>query len=428
MLKKGFFVTIIFVFSTLVQLVSQIVVTRTFGARIDLDIFLAAVALPTIIVTVIYGTLNDAFLPIYGEKKIKDPNSARQYLSSQLFFLTIFSFLIAWIMGFISPFLSRILYQNRGEIFIKDVAVQMSYMFYCMPLSIIATLFGAYYYAEKKFNRFPLAQLIGSLTNLLMIVILAPMIGTWSLVIAFVLNIAFQILFVLPPLPAFSLYNFINFRNFITILIVWLPLIIGNFALRSDTLLIRSFASGLKEGYLVYLNLIAKIFSLATGMITIGIQILQLPHLIEYFAGKNYEKAFAVINKSKIVSVGLSILVTLIIMLLAPIAINLLFVGGKFTRNDADLTASLIPMFLLPAIGWGVSSVFFQPLLALKKQLQLSLLNVIALLLAWSIGSAIKFYFGPLPAISSGLIILLFTGIIGSELLWQYYKKKLIFQ
>jgi peptidoglycan biosynthesis protein MviN/MurJ (putative lipid II flippase) len=161
-------------------------------------------------------------------------------------------------------------------------------------------------------------------------------------------------------------------------------------------------------------------------MMTIGIQILQLPHLVEYFAQKNYEKAFVVINKSKIISLGLSILVTISIMLLAPIAINILFVGGKFTKQDAEITISLLPMFLLPAIGWGVSSVFFQPLLALKKQFQLGLLNCFSLLAAWFIGLQIKRYFGPLPAISSGLIILLFTGIIGSELLWQHYKKNLI--
>jgi hypothetical protein len=54
MFKKGFAITIIFIISTLVQLVSQIVVTRIFGATLTLDTFLAA-AVP-IVVTVIYGT------------------------------------------------------------------------------------------------------------------------------------------------------------------------------------------------------------------------------------------------------------------------------------------------------------------------------------------------------------------------------------
>ena len=45
MIKKGIAVTAIFIISNFIQLVSQIVVTRLFGAKLDLDIFLAAVAL-----------------------------------------------------------------------------------------------------------------------------------------------------------------------------------------------------------------------------------------------------------------------------------------------------------------------------------------------------------------------------------------------
>lgn len=423
MIKKGIFITAIFVVSTLVQLISQIVVTRIFGAKLDLDIFLAAVALPTIAVTVIYGTLNDAFLPLYGEKKIKDPENSDQYFFSSLLILGVLSFLFAWIFNFFTQPLSQLLYGSRGEEFVKNVAVQMSYMSLSLPFSVIATLLGAYFYANKKFNRFPLAQLIGSLTNLLLIVLLAPSWGIFSLVFAFVINIVFQILIVIPK----SILSFkFKFINMFPLLIAWLPLVIGTFALRSDTLLIRSFGSTLPTGYLVYLNLISKIFSLSTGMMTIGIQVLLLPHLVEYFSQKNYERAIKNVNKAKIIAIGISIIVTTFLILLAPFAINILFVGGKFTANDARVTISLLPIFVIPAIGWGISAVFFQPLLALKKQLQLGFINVFAFLISWTAAWLINSYFGPLPAITSGLIILLFTGIIGSEILWQHYKKKLL--
>ena len=78
MIKKSFFVTFIFGVNILVQLLSQIIITRIFGASFSIDVFLAAVALPTVIVTVIYGTLSDAFLPILG--RIKDAESRDQYL------------------------------------------------------------------------------------------------------------------------------------------------------------------------------------------------------------------------------------------------------------------------------------------------------------------------------------------------------------
>lgn len=423
MIKKGVGVTLIFIFSTFIQLISQIVITRIFGATLDLDIFLAAVALPTIFVTVIYGTLNDAFLPLYGEKRAKDGEKADSYFLTHLLILGGISFLAALLMNFFSEFISQLLYQSRGEQFVQAVATQMNFMFYSIPLSVIATLCGSYFYTQKKFMRFPLTQLIGSMSNLLLIVILAPTLGIWALVFGFVINLFIQILFVIPRVPLdFSLKSI----NLAPLLIAWLPLIIGSFALRSDTLLIRSFGADLPEGSLVYLNLISKIFSLATGVMTIGIQVILLPHIVEYFTNKEYDKAITNINRAKVGAVIISIGVTITLALLAPFAINLLFVGNKFTLQDAQTTIAMLPIFILPAIGWGINSVFFQPLLALRKQMQLAIIQVIALILGWGTGLVIKEQFGVMPGIATGLIVLLFTGIIGSEVIWQYHKKQLL--
>lgn len=430
MIKKGVAVTFIFILSTFIQLISQIVVTRMFGAKVNLEIFLAAVTIPTIIVTVIYGTLNSVFLPLYGERKLKDPDKGTRYFISMVLFLSIFSLLISFISGFFTPAISASLFGSRGAGFVKNVSVQMLYLFYSMPAAVIATLFGSYFYLNKQFVRFPVAQAVGSIVNLVIIILLAPYIGTWALVIAFVVNIMAQIFFVIPPLKlsrilTFKPFNFINFRTFLTLFISWIPLIIGDFALRSDMLLIRSFGSKLTVGYLVYLNLISKIFSIAAGVMTIGIQILLLPHLVEYFNEKKYDKAFSTVRKSKFIAIAVSVVVILMIIVFLPITINILFVGNKFTKHDADLTISLLPYFILPAVGWGINGVFFQPLIALKKQLQIGVLNVFALIASFIIGSLLVSKAGALQALSISLIILLFTGIIGSEILWQIEKKKL---
>ncbi|MEN9327860.1 MAG: integral rane protein MviN [Candidatus Parcubacteria bacterium] len=422
MLKKGSFITLIFVISTLIQLISQIVVTRIFGANVDLDIFLAAVAVPTILVTVIYGTLNDAFLPLYAGKKSKDESQADGYFMSHLIALTFLSFIIAALGGFFTHPLSELLYRGRSAAFITEVAIQMSYMLYSVPLSVIATVFGTYFYTHKQFIRFPLAQAIGSAANVGIILLLAPYFGIWALVIAFVANILIQIAFILPA-PLFS-FQFTRI-DIVPLLLAWIPLIIGNIALRSDAVMIRSFGAHMPTGYLVYLNLISKIFALATGVTTIGIQVLLLPHLVEYMNAKEYEKAFKIINKSKLGAVGLSIFITILLMLFSPFIIRILFVGGKFTPHDADISISLLPLFVLPAIGWGVNNIFFQPLLAIRKQWTIACIHITALVCAWITGSLVLSQFGPLPAITSGLLVLLFGGIAGSEILWQYYKKKL---
>jgi len=429
MIKKGVLVTATFILSTFIQLVSQIVVTRMFGAKLDLDIFLAAVVIPTIITTVIYGTLNDAFLPFFGEQKSKNPKESDEYFVSMLLFFLAVSLLSAAIIGFFSDALSLLLYGERGLKFVENVAVQMRYLFYSIPFSVVATLFGAYFYMNKRFSRFPIAQAIGSIANLVIIIILSPYIGIWSLIIAFILNILVQVLFVIPRLRIKSIeivLGFFNLKYGRPILIAWVPLIIGNFALRSDAIIIRSFGASLPTGYLVYLNLISKIFSLATGVMTVGIQILLLPHLVDYVNKKQYKETINAVKKAKLIAIAVSLLVVVCLIIFSPILINLLFVGGKFTKHDSDITISLLPYFIVPAVGWGINGVFFQPLVAIKKQWALGVLNVGALFIGWVTGWLVFLPFGSLAAIASGLTVLLFIGIIGSEILWQHYKKELI--
>jgi len=436
MVKKSVFVSIIFVLNALIQLISQIVITRIFGAKLDLDIFLAAVAIPTLIVSTVYATLNDAFLPIYGQKKVKDPKNATTYLTQTLVTLVGLSFLIALLMNFLSHPISNALYGSRGEMFVSAVAIQMNYMFYSMPLAIIATILGAHYYSKKEFYRFPFAQLIGNVTNLLMIVVLQPLIGIWSMVFAFVANLFFQIaiLFPLKKLSLSNNYSLItnnfylltpNFASLIKLSYSWFPLILAYSAFRSETVYVRAFASALPSGYMVYLNLILKMFTLATGVATIGLQVLLLPHLVEYFADvKHHPKAILLVNRSKFIALIVSTIIAFITMLTAPILINLLFVGGKFSAQDAKITISMLPLFVIPAIAWGSYGVFFQPILALKKSFHLAVVCTLSLGLGWLVGSVIKSLAGPLAGISVGLIVWLGFGIIGAELLWQIYKKK----
>jgi len=423
MLKKSFFVTVIFGLSTLIQLVSNIIITRFFGAKIDLDIFLAAVAVPTIIVTVIYGTLNDAFLPLYGENKIKNPEKSDQYFLFHFLILTLVSLPLTCVFYFLSQPISHLLYSVRGVEFVKNVAFQMKYLFFSIPFSVIATVFGTYYYIHKKFIRFPLAQAIGSIINLTLIILLSPYIGIFSLVLAFVVNIIFQIFLIVPPLKIFKIKNW-EVREIRNLFLAWLPLIIGAFAFRSDAILIRSFGSQLASGYLVYLNLISKIFSLAVGVMTIGIQIVLLPHLVEEIAQKNHQKVIVKINQAKLLSLGVSILVVIAIVIVSPTVIKFLFVGGKFTLKDGQKVISLLSYFILPGIGWGIANIFFQPLLALKKTWTVGIINIISLIFGWLIASFINNKFNsPIDAISWGLVTLLFTNIILAEIIWQRAKK-----
>lgn len=423
MVKKGTIITGLFAINILLQFLSQLVITRFFGAKLEVEIFLAAVTIPTLLVTVIYSTLNDAFLPLYVEKSSRKTQEGDEFFLSTLISLVFFSIIALLFLLYFGEFLAYMLFGNKGWYFVKSVSTQMSILMSVVPVAIVATLFGSYYYANKKFVRFPFAQAVGNCISFLTIFFFVPIAGITALTSSFIINIFSQILLLFPK-KMFDIK--LKSLDITPVLASWLPLIISITALRSDVLITRAFAADLPPGYFVYTNLISRIFSLATGVTTIGIQVLLLPHIVELIQHNEHHKAFKLTSTAKKWAFAISLVVSISLVFIIPFIIKLLFIGGKFNERDANATIALLPYFLIPAIGWGIHSVFYQPLIAIKKNFELCILSIISLVLAWVGGLITKAFFDPLLGITVGLSILLFTGILGSELLWRHYKKNLL--
>lgn len=417
MKRQTILITLIFGVSIFVQVVSNIILTRLFGTSLDYSHFLTAVTLPTIIITVIYGSLNDSLMPLYGEKLAKDKIKANNFFSEQITTLILLGVMVSAVLIVFSEPLIKLFFSSR-YFQISTLSSMFSFMTLAIPFCIFATALGMRQYAEKRFFKFPLAQLVGSVVNLILVLIFFQRFGAWGLVYSFVLSVAIQILFISPPKLKFHL------GNVLPTLSLWVPLIIGVTALKSDTLIIRSFSAQMGTDFIVYQNLISKVCILSAGLITIGLQIVLLPYVIESLAKKDFERTKELVNKAKLSAITLSIILVTALYFFAPFVIKLLFVGGKFTAEDYQKTIQLLPYYLLPVFGWGIVNIFIQPLYALKKHLQVGILSLVCLVISWFTSSAISPTSVPL-AISVGLSILLIGSSVGAEFLWQYHFRRI---
>jgi len=253
------------------------------------------------------------------------------------------------------------------------------------------------------------------------------------MVIAFISAIALQICIVFPyKIRSYVSYAFSSLGDGKTIselmklFIAWSPLVVSALIMRFDAVLTRSFSARLPEGYIVYVNLVVKLFAGLVGIMTIGIQTVFFPHLVELVHIHNYKKAEQQVNKAKLYGFLLTLGTILVIVFIAPFFMRLLLTGGKFSGKNVEILISLFPYFILPALGWGISQIFFQPIIAIGKQHLLTLVNMLAVCLAWISATFSYNQFGGMMAISVGLIVLAFTGIIGAEIIWKIESKKLL--
>lgn len=433
MKKSALIITIISGLVTAVQIVGQIVVARLFGARMELDSFVSAVTIPTILTTVIAATLSDAFLPIFKKKQIANEDNANKYFFRVAFIISIIFLLVTFGIDLFSTKILNILFGIRGPAFVIMTDQLMRYMLYTLPFTVIGTFSNAYLYSRKQFFLPSIAYFLGSIVNLVLIIILSSSIGIVSMVIGFIVAIILQFFIVFPYrirsyiLVAIKSINAKNMKLELPGLFSsWLPLIISTLILRFDAVLARSFSARLPEGYIVYVNLVTKLFAGLVGIMTIGIQTVFFPHLIELIHTKNIKKAVSQVVKAKLYGFILTILTIFVIVFIAPFFMRLFLTGGKFSGKNVDLLISLFPYFIIPAVGWGISQIFFQPIIAIGKQHRLTLVNILAVCLSWMSATYAYKQFGGMTAISVGLIVLVFTGIIGAEIIWQIEKRKLL--
>lgn len=432
MKKSALIVTAINGLVIAIQIIGQIIVARLFGAKIELDAFTSAVTIPTILTSVIAATLSDAYLPLFKKRQIKDEKEANIYFFrvSLIFSALVLLATIAIDIG--SVHLLRLLFGVRGESFVSLSDGMMKYMLYSMPFTLIGNFARAYFYAKGRFFLPSFSYLLGSILNLVLIIFLSPSIGIASMVVGFVASILFQLMIAYPYgilgyfMPAVKSLDLKKIKTESTqLLISWTPLIVISLILRFDSIIARAFSARLPEGYIVYVNLISKLFGGLVGIMTIGIQTVFFPRLVELLNTSDHKNVISKTNKAKFYGILASLFAIGVIVLIAPPMMRIVLPGGKFSSQNVETLISIIPYFILPSLGWGIASIFFQPIVALGKQHTMILINLLAIVLSWFSAELAFRYFGSLAAISTGLTVLTFTGIVGCELLWQNYKKKL---
>lgn len=431
MKKSAGLVSITIGLVTAIQIIGQIVVARIFGARIELDAFVSAVTIPTMLTSVIAGTLNDAFLPLLKKRQSKSENEGNMYFVKIALLMSMVLVVVTTCAYLFSLPILQSLFGARGMDFILKANGMMQWMIYTLPFTLVGTFSSSYLYSKGKFINSSLSYLLGSILNLAIIIALSSTFGIWSMVIAYIAAILLQFFITYPyntlgyitkSIP--HLFEKESKAEFAILLVAWIPLIISSIAVRFDSILIRSFSARLPEGYIVYTNLVSKLFSGLVGITTIGLQIVFFPHLLDLVHAKDFTKAKQKVQKAKLLGVGLTIFTVLVIVFISPFFMRLLLTGGKFSSKNVEILISLFPYFIIPAVGWGVSQLFFQPIIAIGKQHLLTIMNVVAVAISWAAAMALYSLYGGLYAISGGLIILTFTGIVGAEIVWQQHLKK----
>ena len=324
----------------------EVLNARYFGASGDMDAFLAATVVPTILFGVFNGALVSALVPIFSEYYVNDREEDAWQLASTLILcitigLSIAAGIGAWLAPVYVPWIARF-HGHR-----LDEAIDMTR--WLMPCIIGTSLSGILAAILNAYHRFAATALQGVFANVLTIgfvVVGFHRLGIGALVVGTLAGAFAQLLVQVPAF--FSLHRFrivIDWKHpgLQRLMLVLGPIAIGSAAGQIAMFFDRYFASALSVGSIAGMNYAVKLVGFPQQIFVTAIATVIFPLFAGQFASKNRPAM------RRSIATGLKIVMFLTIpsafglcMLAGPI-VQTLFERGAFTPEATVLCASLLP-------------------------------------------------------------------------------------
>jgi putative peptidoglycan lipid II flippase len=324
----------------------EVLNARYFGASGDMDAFLAATVVPTILFGVFNGALVSALVPIFSEYYVNDREEDAWQLASTLILcvtvgLSIAAAIGAWLAPVYVPWIARFQGHRLEE------AISMTR--WLMPCIVATSLSGILASILNAYHRFAATALQGVFANVLTIgfvVVGFHHLGITALVIGTLAGAFAQLLVQVPAF--FALHRFrmvIDWKHpgLQRLMLVLGPVAIGSAAGQIAMFFDRYFASGLGVGSIAGMNYAVKLVGFPQQIFVAAIATVIFPLFAGQFASKNRPAMRRSIATGVKIVLFLTIPAAFGLCMLAGPIVQTLFERGAFTPEATVLCASLLP-------------------------------------------------------------------------------------
>lgn len=399
--------------STILGFAREVVNARYYGTQWQMDTFLAAATIPTILFGLFNGALVSALVPIFSEYFANGEEDEAWRLGNTIVNGLFILLTVCAIAGYtFAPYYVPIIAHGFPPPQM-EVAVHMTR--WLMPSIVAVSLSGVFSAMLNAYYHFKSTAIMGIAINVVTIctVIFATHnLGIFALVLGTTLGLTAQLVVQLPSLIVLRKYRFFIDLRHPGLKQMWMligPIIVGSAAGQIALFFDRYFASTLTPGYMAGMNYAIKLVNFPQQIFAAAIATVIFPLLASQYArsnrlgvGRNVVLGLRLVNFITIPSV------CALVVLAHPI-VQTLFERGIFKESATNLTAGLLPWsaiglvalaanvvltrccFACKETSWTVAiSVFAVMLNVLLSVIWLPTLGAIGLLLANSVSQTLQ--------------------------------------
>ena len=357
--------------STILGFMREVVNARYYGTQWEMDTFLAAATIPTILFGVFNGALVSALVPVFSEYITHGEEEEAWRLCNTIINLLAIILTACAVIGWIlAPYYVPVIAHGfPGPQ--MGVAVHMTREL--MPSIVAVSLSGVLSAMLNAYQRFRAASMIGIAINAVTIfgvMLLNHQYGIFALVYATLCGLFAQLIVQLPSFIRMGQYRPIIDLGHPGLMKIWAllgPIIIGSAAGQLAMFFDRFFASTLPAGYMAGINYATKLVGFPQQIFATAIATVIFPLLAAQFARDNRRG----VARSAVTGLRLVNFITIpsvcaLIVLAHPI-VQTLFERGTFGPAATDLTAQLLPYTAIGLIALAANVVLTRCCFACKE-------------------------------------------------------------
>ncbi|MDQ6767289.1 MAG: murein biosynthesis integral membrane protein MurJ [Candidatus Eremiobacteraeota bacterium] len=339
----------------------EVVNAKYFGERWELDAFLVAAIIPTLVFGVFNGALVSALVPIFsGYFAAGKDEEAWRFSSTVINALIVILSALAVVAWIAAPWLVHVVAKGFPA---PEAGVATNMTRILMPTIIATSIAGVVQALLNAQHSYRAASLQGAALNVFTIIgvlLLFRVYGIYALVFGSAIGLVAQLIIQLPNYLRRCKYRFVvdlHHPGLQSLAVILGPIIVGSAVGQVNLLFDKYFASTLQPGNIAAMQYATKVVGFPQQLFAVAIATVIFPILSAQFATKE----LASLRSTALTGLRMTALITIpaafgLIALARPI-ISVLFERGEFTPGDVVRTAGAMQFYAVGLLGIAASIV-----------------------------------------------------------------------
>jgi len=346
------------ILSKLTALVREVVIARQFGATAEMDAYLVAFSIPSVLFFLFTGALATVVVPVYSEYAARGREQEAWGLFGTFFNALLVILILTTAAGLLcAPWLVKLLAPGFQETSVSLAVELTRLMFPLLIFSGLASLFGGLLNARNIFAVTALNAPLSNIAVIVAVLTLSGFLGVHGMALGV---LAGGVAAALVQLPALRRAGFrfrpgvpFNHPDLKKIFRLLLPITVGLSISQTYILIDRFLGSGLAAGSISALNYANRLIQMPVGLFATALGTAVFPSLTRRAAGKDLRGLGEGVRRALRLIILVCVPASVVLLVLREPLVVLFFERGAFDARATGMTAAALFFYSFGLVGWA---------------------------------------------------------------------------